>query len=408
MKPVPGPLNGYVGIECASYMAGPVATKFLADMGMRVIRIEPVTGDPSRTFPAIYGPDCPLTDNVMDVTLHGNKEDISLDLKTEEGQKILHQMCEKADVFLTNYTLHTLKNLHITYDELHTLNPRLICAYVSGLGEKGKDAGRPGFDITSYWSRGGTFAQMGDPGSEPMAILTGQGDNPTGMAVTIGIIAALLDREKTGKGCKVTGSLYATAIWINNLELCASNYVKINRGSRRLPKSAFTNTYCGSDGLWFTIALLQPPQQFPVLCEALGNPDLAKDPRFKDTKSMYDNRAELVEEIEKMFSKYTRPEIEKILTAARLPYEVHQTFDDILHDQQALDNEYLVPVEYPYGTVLSPTIPVKIDRYGTTTANNKAVAQGAQTVKILKDLGYSDAEIAEMEADKIIVAAHEA
>jgi len=400
MKKVHGPLEGYLAIECASYMAGPVATKVLADFGARVIRIEPVTGDPSRGFNRLFGPKCPSENNTMNETLHGNKENISLNLKTEEGAAIMRQLLDKADVFMTNYTIPTLKHLHITYEELHEQYPRMVYGYVNGLGEKGKDAGRPGFDITSYWSRGGVFSQLGDPGSEPMAITSGMGDNPTGISLAAGILAALIEREKTGYGDKVTAALYHTAIWTNNMELCASNYVDVKRGSRRLPKSAFTNTYCASDGRWLTICLMRPDVEFPILCEAGENPELPKDPRFIGATNMFINRGALVEEISKMFAKFTRDEWEVRLTQRRLPYEIHQTFKEILHDQQALDNEFLMPVTYPNGSVgLAPTIPVKLASYGTTSALNYAALQGEQTVDIMRELGYSDEDIARMDAE---------
>lgn len=404
MKKIHGPLEGYLAIECASYLAGPSATKVLADLGARVIRIEPVTGDPSRNFPRLFGPKCPMKINCMNETLHANKENISLNLKTDAGAKILRQLLEKADVFMTNYTPRTLEHLHITYEELSAVNPRLVYAYVNGLGEKGKDAGRPGFDITSYWSRGGVFSQLGDPGSEPMAITSGMGDNPTGISLAAGILAALLGREKTGKGDKVNASLYHTAIWTNNMELCASNYVKVERGSRKLPKSAFTNTYQASDGRWLTICLLQPDREFPVLCEAGENPELCNDPRFVGPTNMFVNRAALVEELEKLFAKFTRDEWEERLSARRIPYEIHQTFDDILHDEQALVNEFLVPVKYPDGSeALAPTIPIKLSSCDTNAVVNYESPQGAQTVDILKELGYNDTEIAQMNADGMIV-----
>ena len=404
---VNGPLNGVKIVDFASYLAAPAAAKMLGDMGAEVIKIEPLSGDPARNFGAFLG--LPSEDDENPLLEYGasNKKAISLDIKTDEGMEILLKMLEDADVFITNTRPSVLTRLGLTYEDLALKYPGLIYAYVNGLGEEGPDSDRPGFDVTSYWSRGGFFAQLGEPDAEPISPTTGFGDNPTSVALAMGILAALYRKKQTGLGDKVSASLYHTAIWTNSLELCAANYIDTPKKSRKSPQQAVSNPYKCADDKWITLCIVNFDKEWASLCKALGREDFLSNPLFEDFFACVINREELVAEFDKTFATQPRSYWENALATAvpPIPYEICQTFKEITTDEQALINGYLAECTYRNGNKkYLPTFPVKLKSLGTTAYNHSCPRLGENTREILKGLGYADDKIKKMMENNIVIA----
>ena len=217
-----GILSGLRVIDCGTYIAGPAAAVVMSDFGADVIKIErPPHGDPYRYLPLVPGMPIGNTDYCW--ILDGrNKRSLALNLGTPEGRDILIKLVESADVFITNYQPDLTRKFRLTWDDLRPLNDRLIYAYVTGYGELGEGAGQPGYDSTAYWARSGLMSTMRYAGNDPVQSPAGFGDHPTSMALFAGIMMALYERERTGRGTKVSTSLMANGAWSNACQIQAA------------------------------------------------------------------------------------------------------------------------------------------------------------------------------------------
>ena len=224
-------LDGIRVIDAASYIAGPVASTAMADFGANVIRIEPPSGDTSRLRNAGYPPS---PHNFPWIVDNRNKRSVVLDLRSEDGRGVLHRLVRGADVFVTNAPLDGRARLGVRWEDLSPLNPRLIYGAITAYGEAGAEASRPGFDSTALWARTGLMDLVRpSPEAPPSRSLPGMGDHPTGMSLFGAIMAALYQRERTGRGAMVSTSLLANGLWLNAIAvqgiLCGARTVEIGR-----------------------------------------------------------------------------------------------------------------------------------------------------------------------------------
>ena len=190
-------LDGIRVIDAASFIAGPVATTVMADFGADVVKIEPPGGDTYRT----RGPGYPPSPyNFPWIVDNRSKRGLALDLRTPDGQRVLHRLVRDADVFVTNAPLDSRERLGVRWEDLAPLNPRLIYGSITAYGEAGEEASRPGFDATALWARTGLMDLVRpSPDAPPSRSLPGMGDHPTGMSLFGAIMAALYQRERTGR-----------------------------------------------------------------------------------------------------------------------------------------------------------------------------------------------------------------
>ncbi len=398
------PLKGYRVLDLTTYAAGAICCMTLADWGAEVIKVESLEGDPFRKFGHSMG--CPMeeSDNIQFEMVNRNKKGVSLDLKTEEGKKIFHKLLATADVFVTNYRPAAIRRLELTYEGLALQYSRLIYAYVNGYGDEGPDRDKPGFDTAAYWARGGILAEFGEAGSDPIPTVPGFGDNPTGTFLAGGVCAALIGREKTGKGCLVQTALYNAAIW--NMSLCiagANNKGGWVRATRKDPIHALRNSYKTKDGRWIYVAVLEYERYWSPFCRiVLERPDLAGDPRFIDYQKSIVNKKELVTLLEEEFSKQSSQELIEKLKAADVVYEVHQKWHEIKEDVQAIENGFIIQHPMPNGRMdWVPGNPIKFNR-GKTVLKKYAPTLGENNEELLRELGYSKEEIATFKKNRII------
>ncbi|HVP00564.1 MAG TPA: CoA transferase [Bryobacteraceae bacterium] len=297
-------LSGLRVIDCGTYIAGPAAAAILSDFGAEVIKIErPPHGDPYRYLPRVPG--MPVSDqNYCWILDDRNKKSIALDLSDAEAHQVLLKLVATADIFITNYQPQSLRKFRLTYEDLAPANDRLIHASITGYGEHGEDAEKPGYDATAYWARSGLMFGMHNGDAEPVQSPAGFGDHPTSVTLFASIMMALYQRLITGRGTRVYTSLMANGIWSHGCAiqaaLCGATFLP--KWTRKNAINPLVNHYLARDGHRMFFCLLEPVRDWVHLCQALGFEDLRDDPRFSSTQARQANSAELVKRIDEVIA----------------------------------------------------------------------------------------------------------
>ena len=398
-------LSGLRVIDAANFIAGPVATTILADLGADVIKIEPPDGDPYRN--RMGGPGVPESPfNFRWIVDNRTKRGLALDLRRPEGRAVLHRMIERTDVFVTNAPLDSRARLGTRWEDLSPRNPRLIYASITAYGEHGAEASRTGYDATALWARTGLMDLVKpSPDSPPARALPGMGDHPTGVSLFAAIMTALYRRERTGQGTMVSTSLLANGLWMNATQIQAAltGAKVVPRPPREEPASALANLYRCADGRWFLLNALNDARDWPQLLRATERPDLAADPRFATTPARHANARALVPILDAIFA--TRPwaEWHHRLHAHGLTFGEIATVDDARHDRQMTDSGALVPFDDPRAgaplTVASPLWLEGVDK----VAPRMAPELGEHSTEILREQGYGDADIDALLEARVII-----
>ena len=343
------PLAGLKVIDCASFIAAPVAATVLADFGADVIKIEPPTGEPyRRDDPAQRQPYSEYPYNY--IVDNRSKRAITLDLKVEAGQRVLHKLLETADVFVTNAPFPARERLKVRYQDFKDLYPRLIYASVTAYGETGPEADRTGFDSTALWARTGLMDLCKPaPDSAPARSLPGMGDHPTAISMVAAILMALLRRERTGLGGECATNLMANGLWWNAIwtqaALCGAKVE--GRPPREDADNPLHNLYACADGRWFHLVMITKPDRFREVAHAVGLPHLADDPRFQTADGREQHARELINAFDAVFK--TKPWVEwkAILTENRFTFGEIGTIDDIATDVQMRESGAIIPHPEP-------------------------------------------------------------
>ena len=386
-------LEGIRVLDAASFIAGPVATTAMAEFGADVIKIEPPGGDSYRIRNTGYPPSPYNFPWIVD---NRNKRGIAVDLRTADGQDVLHRLVRGADVFVTNVPLDGRARLRVRYEDLAPLNPRLIYASVTAYGERGAEASRPGFDSTALWARTGLMDLMRpSPEAPPSRSLPGMGDHPTGMTLFGAIMAALYQRERTGRGTMVSTSLMANGLWWNAIQvqgiLCGARTVV--RPPREQAVSALANLYRCRDDRWFLLSLTADERRWPDLTACLDRADLAADPRFATIEARRAHARELIAVLDDVFAKKEWAEWRAILERSGIAFGVVGTLDDIPGDRQMRDSGALVPIDDSRaGAALTVSVPFEMDGQDKTKAT-MAPGIGEHTMEVLREAGFADGEI---------------
>ena len=346
-------------IDCASFIAGPAAATMLADMGARVIKVEPPTGDGYRLLKHLPGLPQGETNYPWRHT-NRSKESLSLDLKNAEQRASLDKLIAKADVFVTNYPLGVRDSLNLHYEDIKAINPSIVYASFTPYGEEGPEAASTGYDATAWWARSGLMDAVRATGDTPPAIsMPGMGDYMSANALYGAIVTALYRREKTGEGGRVGSSLMANGLWSN--AVCVQAALDGADTSKRLERhklSAFSQTYRCSDDRWFLLTVLPQVQEkvWPALAECCGHPEWITDERFTTIESRRANNADLTAALEAVFLEhpwsYWEPRmVEGHITAGKIARH-----SDHAVCEQAMANQMLVGCEAEQGqlTINSP------------------------------------------------------
>ncbi|MCP5364049.1 MAG: CoA transferase [Hyphomicrobiales bacterium] len=288
-----GPLNGLTILDLSRVLAGPYCTMVLADLGARVIKVEvPDTGDDARHFgPFVNGK------SAYFMSLNRGKESIALSLKNPDDRKVFEGLVTKADVLVENYRPGTMDKLDYGWPTLQNLNPRLIYAAVSGFGHTGPYRTRAAYDMVVQ-AMGGIMSVTGQPGSDPVRVGTSIGDITAGLFGLAGILSAVIDRQRTGKGMMVdVGMLDCQVAVLENAiaRYVASGEIPTPLGARHPSITPFEAFKTADD---FIIVAAGNRSLFEKLCDAIERPDLAADPEFETNDLRTQNHEQLKREIE--------------------------------------------------------------------------------------------------------------
>jgi crotonobetainyl-CoA:carnitine CoA-transferase CaiB-like acyl-CoA transferase len=401
------PLQGYKVIELSTYVAAPISGRILADWGAEVIKIESEGGDVFRIFGA--GLDVPANneENPLFDMANSGKKSMIINLKTEEGISIIHEMLADADVFLTNNRLRPLQKMGLDYETLKVKYPRLVYAIITGYGDKGPDVNNPGFDTVAFWASGGFLADLSvdAPGSYPVYTPAALGDISCGTVLFGGITAALLNRERTGLGDRVTVSLFGAAVWFMGF----MNTIAQKKYGYRYPRKRFEGSpvaipYKTKDGEWIMTSILEHERYFPVLCKVLDIEDKSVDPRFVSKKALLDmdNRKALVEILEERFATKTAEEWMKLLRENDIVHDRLKHLWEIAESEQAIANNYMSEFEFANGEkAMLPRPALQSSNLGIPEYN-RGPWLGENTEEVLQSLGYDSEKIQEMIKKNIV------
>ena len=400
------PLDGVKVIDLTYF----VAARILADWGADVIKVEPSFGDPGRGTGATMS--CPTVKdcNPFYTAYNANKRGLSLNLKSDEGKAVLYKLLESADVFVSSYRTGALKRLGLDYDSLSKKFPHLIWAQINGFGDFGPAKDNAGFDTVAFWARSGAMIDITEKDTSPVNPLIGFGDATTSCSLSGGICAALYQKAKTGKGCKVMVSLFAQAIWSESAGMVSTQYGDEYPKTRLNPGSPVMDTFKSADDKWFYMSILEPDRYNDALMKELGRNDLVGDPRYCTAVAAKAHSSELVEILSAEFAKHTMDEIAAMFARADIAYDRVQHIKEVLDDPQALENMYIIPVENRDGTVTKqPMTPI---RFATTepariediapTMERQAPLVGEHSAEILKEHGYTDEDIQKLVDSKVV------
>lgn len=334
------PLSGFRVVELATFMAAPSCGRLLADWGAEVIKVETPGGDAFRYFGPSMSMKAADDENPAFEMLNTRKSSVVIDLKNAEGQKIFHDLLATADVFLTNNRTEALQKLRIDYDSLKEKYPKLIFAWVTGFGEKGPDVNQPGYDVVAFWGRTGYLADLTQPDSYPVNSPAGAGDNTVGMSLFAGVCAALLRRSRTGKGEKVSVSLYGAAIWFAGAIITSvqEKYGNIYPKEKAMT-SPLARAYQCKDGEWIMLSVLEYDRYWATFCRAVGREDIVNDERFNKRDHMMKHKPALGKIMEETFMTKTLDEWITILRTHDIVHDKLRHFKDVLTDEQAWANK---------------------------------------------------------------------
>ncbi|HLJ27344.1 MAG TPA: CoA transferase [Candidatus Angelobacter sp.] len=387
-------LSGIRVIDCGTYIAGPAAATILSDFGAEVIKIErPPHGDPFRYLSTVPG--MPLSEHLFCWILDGrNRQSVALNLEDDAARDALLRLVRTADVFITNYQPALLEKFRVGYGDLHPLNDRLIYAHVTGYGEAGEDVHEPGYDQTAYWARSGLMFTMHNPDGEPCRAPTGSGDHPTAMTLFGAIMLGLYRRTVTGQGSKVSTSLMANGAWSNASMIQAAQLEArfLPRTSRKNAGNPLVNHYVTRDQKRFLTCCLDAKKDWPNFCRALSREDLIDDERFRTPALRQANAIALVATIDEVVATKDMAEWDKIFRRHSLTWAPVQSNHEVAQDRQMEANGVFDEIAPGMRTVSSPfqVSGVKKVKPGV------APQVGEHTGVILRSLGYSEPEIAEL------------
>lgn len=381
--PQTGPLSGITIIDLTRVLAGPYCTMVLADLGARVIKVEvPVRGDDSRNVgPFIKGK------SAYFMSINRGKESIALDLKEAGDRDIFERLLTRADVLTENFRAGTMDKLGYGWDALHSQYPRLIYAATSGFGTSGPYSDRPAYDIVVQ-AMGGVMSLTGQPGDPPTRVGTSIGDITAGLFTAIGVNAALYHRAQTGDGIMIDVAMLdcQAAILENAIaRYSATGEIPGPIGSRHPSITPF-EAFATADGHLVIAAGNNP--QFTRLCEIIGSPALAKDPRFLSNALRTDHNAELKIELEAALR--TRPTADWLaaLEVESIPCGPIQNVAQVLADPQIAVRNMIVTADDPdIGPLRMAGNPIKLPAFPDPTTRTPAPALDADRARLLAEFG---------------------
>lgn len=380
-----GALAGIKVVEAASYVTGPFASQLLADMGAEVVKIEePKHGDPfrgwgDRNYAATF------------CSLNRNKKSITLDLRADEGRAIALRIASSADVLIQNFRPGVMEKRGLGYDDIKTVNPKIVYCSISGFGSKGPYRDMPGYDTVGQ-ARSGLLSLLTDPG-KPQGMGISFSDHLTGMYACYGVLSALMNRMLTGEGQHVETSLLRASVSFVGEN--AARYFETGHVPRRKHRTTTAGVFAfeDRDGLPFVLHMSSPDKFWRNMFEVVGKPEWAEDLRFNNRKGRIENYDALVEQLTPIFHRGHREDWLRRLAEKDVPAAPINTLDEVFADPQVQTYSFPVEVEHPKmgkmkligNAVEMSRTPPRIDRPPPMLGEN--------TEEILAPLGFNAEKI---------------
>lgn len=389
-------------LDMGSWIAGPVASTILADYGAQVIKVEaPEIGDGYRAFAGMASTPTHLENYAWEMD-NRNKRSITLNLKSEEGRKILLKLVKECDIYVTNLPHPMRRAWQLSFEDLAPLNPQMIYASLTAYGESGPERDREGFDLVAYWSRSGLMDLVRSPGAPPAPALPGMGDHPTSVSLYASILTALFKRQQTGEGSHVHTSLLANGIWsascIAQGAFAEADFTDYYASQPRL---FARRMYEAADGRWLQFSMVRTDEEVDLMFAAMERPDLLLDERFATSDARLEYGAQLAGEIVLIIKNKTSEQWMAEFHAIGVPSARVGQVADLPTDPQVLANN--MAFAPPDGVDMPLVIkhPLNID--GLKTKNMvKAPEMGEHTAQVLEEMGYSAQEITALQDQGIV------
>ncbi|MBL4846295.1 MAG: CoA transferase [Planctomycetes bacterium] len=397
--PTDRPLSGVAVLDLSRILAGPYASQKLGDMGANVWKVErPGQGDDTRT----WGP--PFYEGISTyfMAVNRSKRSLTLDLKSPGGKAVLARLIERCDVVLENFRPGTLERLGFSWERIGELNPRAIYASISGYGHVGKHRDRPSFDVIAQ-GEWGPQSLTGEPDGPPTKFGLSIADMTAGMHAVEGVLLALLQRERTGRGQRVDVALGdgLLALLAYQGQMTLTGGVAPRRMGNAHPSIVPYQTFPSGDG-WINVGVGNEGM-WAKFCPAIGREELLEDPRYAANRDRVVHREPLIETLSETFRSRPTAEWQAILTEAGIPVgairDVPAALEDARSDVRGMVTEVSHPDAGPLAMVGNP---VKLSEVGYDPSYLPPPRLGEHSSEILAEVGYSSDEIAALREQSVV------
>lgn len=379
------PLKGVRVIEFGMATAGPSCGKLLSELGAEVIVVESVGGRTTRWVTDYY--------DLWDT----GKKSVCINVKTEDGMAAMRRLLRTADVFFSNFRMKALERLGLDYEHVRKIRQDIIYGVLTGWGEFGADADRPGFDPVCWWAHGGFMNDLAAEGTTVVPPL-GMADSFTGQNLAAELTAALYKRKKTGKGSRIIVSLYGEAVFLNNYNIIGAQLGRLPEKDRTKAHSAADNIYPCRDG-WIYLFLADDE----IFAKAAGMLSLDRS-RWPDLASVTgENAPEAISQLDVVLAEMTAAEAVRLLTDAGAIAERCCGTEEMMQDKAAWDEQFLFTWKMSQGdrqgeerTIVSS--PLRFDGEGYTREEfERAPYLAEHTQTVLSSIGYTEQQLRELE-----------
>ncbi|MCS7094926.1 MAG: CoA transferase [Thaumarchaeota archaeon] len=390
------PLDGVKVLDLSHVMAGPFCTMILADLGADVVKVEPPDGDDLRKFSPIVN-----DESTYFISVNRNKKSVVVDLKKPSGQEIVRRLARRSDVVVENFRPGVAKRLGVSYDDLSCMNPSMIYCSISGFGQTGRYSQKPGYDLIAL-AMSGMMDLTGEPEGEPVKFAVPIADVTAGMFAAISILAALLERSKSGKGTYIDISMLDVQLYL--LTHQASAFLLAGEEPKRMgsshPSIVPYQAFKALDG--YIVVTVANDAQWRRFCKGLGVPELSHDERFCTNSDRVRNRAELVEYLGALFAKRTVSEWVSELEKADVPVAHVRSVKEALTDPYVLEREMIEKTPHPKLREVSLLAFPAIISGTRLKVRSPPPTLGQHTHEVLRSLGYSDEEIEALRREGVV------
>lgn len=398
------PLAGVRVVEAGRMAAGPACATILSDLGAAVVKVEPVDGDPARG-PGRLVAEGPKALNPRFELHNRGRRSIAVNVQAEKGRDIVLQLIDRADVFVTNMRPSALNRLALDWETLRGRNRQLVYAQISGYGLSPHTNDRPSYDHGAFWSYAGTAMSFAGAEGEPPQPSGGFGDRASSLALATGIMAALIERSRTGEGTQVSSSLLSTAMWLMGSDvsdvLGAGHVVRSSTRQNALYPTL--NSYRCADGRWLWLEMMIPERQWDRLLAALDAPWLDEDERFKGGKqsTLGPHARELISILDGIFATRDLAHWRSVLDRHGVWHAPVHTLEEAVADEIVQNSGAFVDCPGAGGARRAVASPVAF-RGRPFPGISATPGVGEHTDSILEELGHSGEAIQTLRQEGIV------